>query len=185
MVLYDAGWPRKKLAGQAVWFVVWLAVTVIGLCLTPNHDQHGTHRQLGLPPCPMVLFFHRPCPGCGLTTSWTAFLHGDLPLAFQAHPLGPILYLLFTGVVLFGAYGWVKKLRLRTDSRTFNWGLTSVFVVFLSFGLVRLANVRYDDPGPALADLLWSAREREQSRESTRVPEQNPPGELAHSRQVQ
>lgn len=184
MVLFDEGWPRRRLSGQAVWFVVWLCVTVIGLILKPSPDQHGTHQQLGLPPCPMVLFFHRPCPGCGLTTSWTALLHGNLPLAFQAHPLGPVLYALFTAVVLLGAYGWVKNLHLRTESKPFNIGLTTTFLVFIGFGLIRLSQVQYPDRTPPLADLLWPRRS-EQSRQTPGVPEQNSSGQFARASHVQ
>ena len=155
MELFDDGWPRKKLSGQLVWFLCWLFVTVVALCLHPNAAHHGTHQQLGLPPCPSVLFFHRPCPGCGLTTSWTALLHGNLGSSFRAHPLGPLLYLLFTGSSLLGFFGWVKGRRLRSDSKAANYGLVAVLVAMLSFGFFRFATTKYDESYPALG-ILWS-----------------------------
>jgi Protein of unknown function (DUF2752) len=129
---------RRRLA-QSTWFVVWLAVTVIAALLTPDSHLHGTHQQLGLPPCPTVLLFDRPCPGCGLTTSWTALVHGNLPLAFHAHPLGPILYLGFTGFAWMTLYGLVKAKLVITDSADASRGILVGFAVFLGFGLVRLA----------------------------------------------
>src|SRR5690606_33691507 len=47
---------------------------VLGLApwLTPAAAGHGTHGQLGLPPCGWVLAMGRPCPSCGMTT---AFAH--------------------------------------------------------------------------------------------------------------
>ena len=30
------------------------------------------------------------CPGCGLTRSWVALMHGNLADSIREHPLGPI-----------------------------------------------------------------------------------------------
>ena len=84
MALYDGTDNRTKLSGQLSFFFVWLAITLIAIVLRPDPSGHGTHTQLGLPPCPSVLLFNRPCPGCGLTTSFTAVLHGDFVAAFHA-----------------------------------------------------------------------------------------------------
>lgn len=78
MALLEYGYPRKALRSQLTWFASWAVITVIGAILSPEKSGHGTHQQLGLPPCPSVLFFDRPCPGCGLTTSWTALIHGHI-----------------------------------------------------------------------------------------------------------
>jgi hypothetical protein len=40
-----------------------------------------------------------PCPGCGVTTSVTALLHGSVPAALHASAAGPFV-LLFAGVQL-------------------------------------------------------------------------------------
>src|ERR1700733_6946613 len=100
---------------QLAWTAVWVACTAIGLYLKPDAHGHGTHQQLGLPPCPSVLLFDRPCPGCGLTTSWTRFLHGDIVGAFSAHPLGVPMFLGFTFVALGALYGNFKGQRLLID----------------------------------------------------------------------
>lgn len=131
---------RRRWA-NAIWFMVWLAVTALGLYLQPHHDGHGTHQSLGLPPCPSVLFLGRPCPGCGMTTSWTALLHGDLPASFAAHPLGPITYLLFTAGSLISAGASLRGLRWNTETPQFNRGLLVVMVIFLGFGILRMATV--------------------------------------------
>jgi hypothetical protein len=44
--------------------------------------------------CPSRLFFHAPCPGCGLTRSMEALWHADLLSSFRCHPLGLPLFLL-------------------------------------------------------------------------------------------
>ena len=137
--VYDAGVPRWELRGQAISFGLWLAITGIAAYLKPNPVGHGTHQYLGLPPCPSVLMFDRPCPGCGLTTSWTALVHGDFAFAFHAHPLGPILYGIFTAVALLGGYGFLTGQRLRTytDKVTRLTGIDAA--AFVIFGVARFA----------------------------------------------
>src|SRR5205085_8465910 len=100
---------RRELSGQMLIFLVWFGITAVGAFLKPDPSGHGTHTQLGLPPCPSVLLFSRPCPGCGLTTSFTAMIHGDLPAAFHAHLLGPFLYLGLTGYALVGGAMWLMR----------------------------------------------------------------------------
>lgn len=40
--------------------------------------------------CPMRLITGLPCPGCGLTRSWTAAAHGDFADAFSYNIFGPV-----------------------------------------------------------------------------------------------
>jgi hypothetical protein len=139
MGLYEAHVPRKRIVGQLTLFLLWLGVTCVGAWLRPSASGHGTHQELGLPPCPSVLLFDRPCPGCGLTTSWTAFIHGQFAASFHAHALGPLLYLLFTAAALVGGYGWLKGKRVRSDSPVWNRALIGFTVVFLAYGAGRMA----------------------------------------------
>lgn len=132
---------RKPLYGQLSWFLVWLGTTAFGVILKPSPTGHATHTQLGLAPCPSAVFLHRPCPGCGLTTSFTAMIHGNLPLAFSSHPLGPFLYLLFTVSALACLYGFVRKMRFNTDTPQFNRSLAYLVGGFLLFSLIRFAVV--------------------------------------------
>ena len=130
---------KKILNGQLVTFAIWLAITAFGIYLSPSPHGHGTHEQLGLPPCPSVLFFNRPCPGCGLTTSWTATIHGRFIEAFHAHPLGPLLYLGFTYVALVGLWAYTKKFRIDTGGRAWSVGMMVGALVFFGFGFIRFA----------------------------------------------
>lgn len=141
---------RKPLIGQLFWFLMWLGTTAFGIYLRPDPHTHGTHQQLGLPPCPSVLAFHRPCPGCGLTTSFTATIHGDLFAAFRAHSFGPVLYLLFTLTGLVCGWCWWKKIRFDTDTRAFNVALGTLVGCFLIYGAIRFAIVDNYGPNPAL-----------------------------------
>jgi hypothetical protein len=139
MKLFRAETDKRRLVSQLLWFGTWLGVTGVAAFLHPDSHGHGTHQQLGLPPCPSVMLFDRPCPGCGLTTSWTALVHGDFARAFSAHPLGPILYLLFTVSAFLALYGWRKGLLLETDSDRFTKRFGYGLVIFLGFGFSRMA----------------------------------------------
>lgn len=137
MLHFDDGVPRRQLTGHVLWFGSWLFVTAAGLYLTPSAHGHGTHTQLGLPPCPSVMLFQRPCPGCGLTTSFTSFLHGHFGQAFIDHPFGPIFYLTWTASAIACLYGFVKSKRFNTDSRAWNWSLGGLTMLFFVFGMWR------------------------------------------------
>lgn len=138
MALYEPVINRRAVWGQFLYFATWLGITVVGACLHASRSGHGTHEQLGLPPCPSVLLFSRPCPGCGLTTSWTALIHGDIGFAFHAHPLGPFLYLFFTVTALMAFRGFVTQQRFLVDGPNFNRALIVGAVIFVSFGLARM-----------------------------------------------
>ena len=53
--------------------------------------------------CPVRRASGRPCPGCGGTRSLVRLVHGDLPGAAAAHPLGPPIGLLLLAWSLTGA----------------------------------------------------------------------------------
>ena len=139
MALLEPGHDRVALKSQLGWFGVWFVVTFIGATLHADASGHGTHQQLGLPPCPSVLLFDRPCPGCGLTTSWTAFIHGNVRYAVHSHPLGPGLYIWFTVSAVRALFGYIRGYRFATDTPTFNRIMAVVITVFLIFGAVRMA----------------------------------------------
>ncbi len=122
---------------QLTWFSAWFAVTAIGLYLHPDAHGHGTHQQLGLPPCPSVLLFNRPCPGCGMTTSWTCLLHGDIAGAFSANFIGPLLYTLFTISAIISAIGVFKGFRIATEDRLVNRCTIALAIVFFSYSILR------------------------------------------------
>ncbi len=154
MIRFEPGHPRRVLVGQLLWFGLWLGVTLVAALLHADPAGHGTHTQLGLPPCPSVLVFGRPCPGCGLTTSWSATVHMDLATAFRAHPLGPLLYLGFTLSAGLALWGWWKGRYLDLSSRAFNRMAATVFALFLVFAAVRFVSSPDYGQGPAWRHLV-------------------------------
>ncbi len=73
-----------------------LLLGVAGL-LQPSTSGLGTHQQLGLPPCSMRVIFGIRCPTCGMTTSWSHFMHGHWWASAQANTGGFLLALLAVG----------------------------------------------------------------------------------------
>lgn len=138
MALYEPAPRRRRIAGQLIYFLVWLAVTVVAAILHPSATGHGTHEQLGLPPCPSALLFSRPCPGCGMTTSWTALVHGQFAASFHAHPFGPLTYLFFTVTAFMALRGFLRTERMNIETPAFNRVLLAVALVFFTFGIGRM-----------------------------------------------
>ena len=52
----------------------------LSIYLKPNPQGFGTHRSLGLPPCSIRVMFGIPCPSCGMTTSFSHFVRGQIPV---------------------------------------------------------------------------------------------------------
>lgn len=78
---------------------------------------HGTHRQLGLPPCLMKEAIGLACPSCGMTTSVSLVVHGDPTAAWRANWAGVIVAitgLLATCWMLAVATGILKS-RIAVD----------------------------------------------------------------------
>ncbi len=89
-------WCRAAAGDRLVAAVVAGAcglVFLVAACLNP-YDQagqplsRGTHRQLGLPPCSMLLVTGIPCMTCGMTTSFSLLMHGDVTAALRANWAG-------------------------------------------------------------------------------------------------
>jgi len=101
---------RKERAAAGGFALLGCLVFVIAAILSPYDAagrplSHGTHRQLGLPPCTMKALTGVPCPSCGMTTSISLVMHGDLVAASEANWVG----LLVTGLGLI-AIVWLFAL---------------------------------------------------------------------------
>ena len=93
---------RKERAGLALLTAGLLCGLGIAAWLSPDPNGHGTHRQLGLPPCSSVLAFGIKCPACGMTTSWALMIEGRIPEALVANVGGSLLF-----VVAFISIPWL------------------------------------------------------------------------------
>ncbi len=146
MVNLRAPATRADRLGQGLWALIFLAILVVGVFLKPSPNGHGTHMQLGLPPCPSVMLFSRPCPGCGMTTCFTYMAHGQVLDAFRVHALGPILFLMWGASALAAGYGAIRGRKLDTSSRAFNWSMAGFAVLFFLYGAYRFQQGFTGDP---------------------------------------
>lgn len=81
-----------------------LAVLTVAAYLSADPAGHGTHTQLGLPPCSWMAVAGKPCPTCGMTTAFTHAAEGDYLGSFLAQPLGAIIALLASGLFWVGLH---------------------------------------------------------------------------------
>ena len=107
-----APWSSKHaLLSRIVWsvlFAIPTAVMVTAATLTPNPVGHGTHTQLGLPPCGFLVFTGYPCPGCGLTTAFAHMIRLQVIGAWTANPFGIALFLATFAFIPLAALGFVR-----------------------------------------------------------------------------
>ena len=114
-VFYDAD-PEPIEIQPTQWYfralIIVSGLTLAGLLLTarmltPAEQRMGTHQQLGLPECGFITMFGKPCPSCGMTTSWAHLTRFQIPSAWRANPGGVMLgvmaaffapWLFFSGV---------------------------------------------------------------------------------------
>jgi hypothetical protein len=91
----------------------------------------ASHTQLGLPPCNFVAWFGRPCPTCGMTTSFALLMHGDVLASLRANPGGTLFAL---GLMLFAPWSFWASVQGRWPLRRWVeaymiWGLVATIVV--------------------------------------------------------
>lgn len=66
--------------------------------------------------CPFKMMTGLPCPGCGMTRSVVALLHGDPSASWFFHPLGSVFLLLVLAVALVDAWVWLAAARQGRES---------------------------------------------------------------------
>lgn len=90
---------RNRLVA-ALGAVALLVPLGIACLLEPNVSGHGTHRQLGFPPCTFVVLCGVRCPTCGMTTAWANVVRGRLLDGFAANVGGVLLALAAVAAVI-------------------------------------------------------------------------------------
>lgn len=104
--------------------------------LPPDARGYGTHQRLGLPPCTIQALFQIPCPTCGMTTSFSHFVRGNVLASLEANPAG---FALAVVCLLQIPWCWVSIFRRRL------WGVAHpdrVLLVLL-LGLAALSLIQW------------------------------------------
>ncbi|MBS0265172.1 MAG: DUF2752 domain-containing protein [Planctomycetes bacterium] len=94
-ILRSGGYPvgRSSRWLLVCWSLFLIAGFSLSLHLDPDPRGFGTHQRLGLPPCTFRALLDIPCPGCGMTTSFSHFVRGNLVQAARANIGGALLAL--------------------------------------------------------------------------------------------
>jgi len=102
---------RLKFRDHAGYFALFITFPVILFLATLENPY--THTGLPLPPCGFKSMFHKPCPSCGMTTSFSLIVRGRFIEAAKAQPAGVFLFL--TTLFVWGSlpyHFFIKKKKL-------------------------------------------------------------------------
>jgi hypothetical protein len=94
-------WARLLAMGIAS---ACLAVLIVATTLTPSPTGVGSHRGMGLQNCQLLDRTGIPCPSCGMTTSFTWFVRGNLAASLYVQPMGMLAALACACCVWAGGY---------------------------------------------------------------------------------
>jgi hypothetical protein len=117
--LLASGWQRFSPLVRP-WTLVLLAL-VVGHLLPMSLVTTGPSF------CPFKVATGLPCPGCGLTRSSVALLHGDLGTSLYYHPLGVVM---IAGAVLVGLVDlvlWWRGRRPGAEQHPPSWIVERIF----------------------------------------------------------
>lgn len=121
-MLYES--RKLSLAGNDLWqfgvtrlaplIVVIATATVLiaAIMLQPDPAGVGTHQQMGLPPCGILLTTGLPCATCGMTTAFAYAAQGRMLTAFLTQPAGAMLAILTAIGTIIGVYTLLTGLPL-------------------------------------------------------------------------
>jgi hypothetical protein len=98
-----------------------------------------THTQLGLPPCTFLSLTKKPCPSCGMTTSFALLLRGDVINSFRANAVGTLLATFLLVVIPWTVVSLLRNRLVWIAS--LERALTWTVAIFLTLLLLRWAVV--------------------------------------------
>jgi len=102
--------------------LIAVAVLLIGVFVAAfrihPYDEDGkprtmsTHTQLGMPPCNFAVLIGKPCPSCGMTTSFALLVRGDVVASAKANWVGSIICVVWAMTLVWAAASgvWGKPL---------------------------------------------------------------------------
>jgi len=138
------GWRRDERISRFTRLVLLLmaagfvAVFVIALTLRPYRDdgsprEMATHTQLGLPECNFVAMTGKPCPTCGMTTSFAHLVRGNVWSSMKANWVGTLLavywFVLIPWAVVSSFRGRLFRVRNGEAMITVSIGIFTVLVL--------------------------------------------------------
>jgi hypothetical protein len=122
----------RRLASSELVGAAGVAALGVSALLSPDHIEDG----------PVICPFRRltglPCPGCGLTRSWTYLTHGWWQDSLQAHAFGPLLALVVVVLAVLSVRARVRRTPAPSLDRLVKNPLSIVVIVgWLGWAVVR------------------------------------------------
>ena len=103
---------RLSLLGVGVLLV---AIFGVAAWLKP-YDEAGqprtmaTHTQLGVPSCNFLVWTGKPCPSCGMSTSFALLVRGDVRASLKANWVGTLIAILWAVLLPWAfASAWLGR----------------------------------------------------------------------------
>jgi hypothetical protein len=108
--------PRTRLFVRSALLAVaavLAAVFVVALRINPYDEDGrplsmGTHTQLGMLPCNFVVMTGKPCPACGMTTSFALLVRGDVGASLRANWVGTAIAVIWAGLLVWAVASGVR-----------------------------------------------------------------------------
>lgn len=101
----------------------------------------ATHTQLGLTPCNFVTWTGRPCPSCGMSTSFALLVRGDVGASLRANWVGTLLAATWAAVLVWSVLSGVAGRLLGVRPGRGELLLTAAVGAFLVLMLGRWVGV--------------------------------------------
>lgn len=136
-------------------FKVWVRATllaIVGLLIVvfvvawrlDPYDADGrplrlaVHEQLGMKPCHFFRKYDRPCPTCGMTTSFALLMKADVVSSLRANPAGTLFAIWLLALIPWGAISAVRGRWLfgRSIENWLLWGIIAIVGLAVSRWLI-------------------------------------------------
>ncbi|QDT45510.1 hypothetical protein Pan241w_56350 [Gimesia alba] len=126
---HPIGWKLQLLLIS--WSLFLIAGFSVAIQTKPDPRGFGTHQRLGFAPCVIRNQLSIPCPSCGMTTSFSHFVRGQIRQSAQANTSGLVLAIVCLVMI---PWSWISVYRKRL------WLVSNpeVCLLWLMCGLVMI-----------------------------------------------
>jgi len=132
------GWKiRLLLIGWSLFLIAGFGVAIQ---TNPDPRGFGTHQRFGFAPCVIRNQLSIPCPSCGMTTSFSHFVRGQIRQSAQANTAGLVLAIVCLVMI---PWSWIsvyrKQLWLVSNPETgLLWLMCGLITIALTEWFFRL-----------------------------------------------